>query len=139
MADHGSIATFKGMGRRALAVLHWSVEPVGAVVKGVVGEGRRVIPSWAQSPTRPTLIAIDVTGTFSGVVTEDGVPTPFTWVALYYRPTHVLLARTRTDANGAFSFQNLDKSDLEGYFAVAFDADGGVNFNAKILDKLSAV
>ena len=99
--------------------------------------GKRVA-EWATSPAAPLAVAIDTTGTLSGIVTEGGTEVPFCVVRLYYRPTGQLIAQTHSDADGLFTFTGLQVG-VANYYALALDPDGGTQYNAVIFDRLSPV
>lgn len=92
-------------------------------------------PYWMHYGPTFDLINVDVTGTLSGTVKEAGVLQANAIVSVYYRPNGKLIARVRTDASGAWSVPNLDKS-VADYYAVAQTES---NYNAIIYDKLTPV
>jgi hypothetical protein len=58
-------------------------------------------------------------------------------VALLYRtPVPTMVAWTKTDASGRYKFAGLDPLHKE-YLVVAFDPDGGVQYNAGRLDRMT--
>lgn len=75
----------------------------------------------------------------SGVVMDSGTAVPYAAVRLYYRPTGVLIARARTDASGYFIFRGLDQADTGNFQVVALDPEGGTQYNALVLDRLTPV
>lgn len=62
--------------------------------------------------------AVDRSGIISGVVLLDETPIPNTDVFLFYLPSMILIRTGKTDANGQYSFDGLDKSSNK-YVAVA--------------------
>ena len=92
-------------------------------------------PVWMNYGTTNELVNTDVTGALSGTVKEMGTLQPNAIVSVYYRPNGNLIARVRTDAIGAWSVPNLDKS-VADYYAVAQTES---NYNAIIYDKLTPV
>ena len=72
----------------------------------------------------------------SGTVLEGVAALGSVMVRLYHRKSGQLINGTRTAADGTFSFTGLVAASEE-YFVVAFDPDGGVNYNAVVLDKLT--
>jgi hypothetical protein len=97
----------------------------------------RILPTWGY--TSQQAIFVGVTGTLSGTVAENGVGVVGAMVCCYYRKTGYFIARTFTTAGGAFSFSGLDTSDAGAYYVVALDPDTGVQYNALIFDRLTAV
>ena len=100
----------------------------------------RAIATWAYS----TSYLVPVNGSITGEVKENGVALPYCTVCIYYRQNGFLIARTKTDANGEFTFYDLDPTPLADaddarYFIVALDPNGGVLYNAQIFDRLLAV
>lgn len=69
----------------------------------------------------PSLLSIDASGRISGVVRVSGVAQPGVSVGLFYRSSMRLIARATTAADGSYSFDGLNKSDLKAYFIVALD------------------
>lgn len=63
-------------------------------------------------------LAVDRKGVLAGKVTLDGTPMVGTLVYLFYLPSMLLIRTGRTDANGDFSFDGLDRS-TNRYVAVA--------------------
>lgn len=59
-------------------------------------------------------------------------------VLLYYEPTGQLIDKTRSDANGAFHFYDLNPNESANYFAVALH-DRDAPFNALIYRFLTPV
>lgn len=84
-------------------------------------------------------ISKSAAGRLSGHVYDGGVVVPYALVRAYYRPTGVLLGALRADAAGYFSFAGLDPSDAEKFYVVAFDPEGGTQYNALVLDRLTPV
>ena len=72
----------------------------------------------------------------SGTVLEGVTALDSVMVRLYHRKSGQLINGTRTAADGTFIFTGLVAASEE-YFVVAFDPDGGVNYNAVVLDKLT--
>lgn len=96
---------------------------------------------------RPTLnpssgvvsLSTPTAGKIAGVVKEGAAPIPAAQVALYYRPNKRLVASQRANQWGVFLFQDLDQTEIDNYFVVAFDPDGGTQYNALVYDRLTAV
>jgi hypothetical protein len=82
--------------------------------------------------TAPTLW----TGRVSGTVMENSVAVGGAIVRLYRRETGTLIDAVRTDTDGHFTFYLLDPS-ISNYYVVALDPDSGVQYNAKIFDRLT--
>ena len=76
-----------------------------------------------------------MSGTLSGIVEENGILQANALVSVYYRRNGNLVARVRTDINGAWSVANLDAS-VADYYAVAQTEN---SYNAIIYDKLTPV
>lgn len=95
----------------------------------------RNYPFWRNNYNAAELDSIDTTGTLSGTVKEMGVLKTSAIVSLYYRLNGNLVARVKTDLNGAWSIPNLDKS-VADYYAVAQTEN---SYNAIIYDKLTPV
>jgi hypothetical protein len=77
-------------------------------------------------------------GVLSGTVTESTVPVPNARVLLLWRPLGLLIGSKRTDSNGQFSFNRLDKASAQ-YAVMALDPDGGILYNAIVFDRLTPV
>ena len=78
-------------------------------------------------------------GKIAGVVLEGATPVPSCTVRLYDRPTGALLSSEVTGVHGNFLFSGLDETLTTNYFVVAFDPDGGTQYNAIVFDRLSPV
>lgn len=78
-------------------------------------------------------------GKIAGVVLEGITPQVGSTVRLYDRATGALLNSQTTNQWGAFLFDTLDETLSVGYFVVAFDPDGGTQYNALVYDRLTAV
>lgn len=63
-------------------------------------------------------LAVDRKGVLTGKVTLDETPVVGTLVYLFYLPSMLLIRTGRTDANGDFSFDGLDRT-ANKYVAVA--------------------
>lgn len=138
MADLGTIScqfspTFK---RCDLPLSSAQAGAVTAVFKVNTEPFYQYVPFWT-SPA-PSL-SVNTQGVISGVVNENATPVSRCAVRLYYRSTGAFIRSTFTDASGAFSFSGLDPSDIQAYTCVAFDPEGGVQYNAVIFDRLTAV
>lgn len=95
----------------------------------------RDIATWAYSNN----YFIPTDSTITGTVRENITPIPYCDVYIYFKENGFLIANTKTDINGNFSFNALDSTNISGsdnerYFIVA-QPDG---YNAKISDKLYA-
>jgi hypothetical protein len=107
---------------------------VSLVISAPSRKGRD-IATWAYSSS----YLVPTNGTISGTVSEVGTPIPNCVVCIYYRPNGLLIARTKADAAGNFTFTGLDPTLVAGqYFVVALDPDGGVLYNALIFDRILA-
>lgn len=99
---------------------------------------RRRVFFWRQ----PSQWTNSVAGIIDGVVYEGPAPSTLVVqgceVRLMHRQSNFYLASTQTDRAGYFRFIELDPTDLEGYYAAAFDPDSGVRYNAVIFDRLTA-
>jgi hypothetical protein len=94
---------------------------------------KRKLPQYLEAGPNP--VSVTLTGDFSGVVSEEGVPVEGRYVYLYYRKTGILVDFKITDSNGAFAFSDLYDDGL--FYAVALDdLNSSPNFNAQILDQL---
>lgn len=78
-------------------------------------------------------------GSIAGVVLEGNTPVSAGTVRLYERSTGTLLLSQTTNQWGQFRFNGLDETQANNYFVVAFDPDGGVQYNAQVFDRLTAV
>lgn len=137
MADLGTV------GIRAPLALTRSDLPLSSAASGAITARKEPIkfyalwmPFWV---TTPPLINGTGDATIGGAVTDAGSPVSHCMVRLYYRPTGTLIRSVFTDTSGLFSFTGLNAADTQNYFAVAFDPEGGVQYNAIIFDRLSAV
>lgn len=79
-------------------------------------------------------LAVDRKGVLTGKVTLDETPVVGTLVYLFYLPSMLLIRTGRTDANGDFSFDGLDRT-ANKYVAVARIPP----HNAMIFDTLTPV
>lgn len=79
-------------------------------------------------------LAVDRKGVLTGKVTLDETPVAGTLVYLFYLPSMLLIRTGRTDANGDFSFDGLDRT-ANKYVAVARIPP----HNAMIFDTLTPV
>lgn len=94
---------------------------------------------WWRGDVSPTLngvqfLALNRAGVISGKVTLDETPVVGTLVYLFYLPSMLLIRTGRTDANGDFSFDGLDRT-ANKYVAVARIPP----HNAMIFDTLTPV
>lgn len=80
----------------------------------------------------PEFLGINRAGIISGRVFLDETPVPDTLVFLFYLPTMLLIRTGRTDENGDYSFDGLDKTSNR-YVAVTRVPP----HNAMILDTLT--
>ena len=78
-------------------------------------------------------------GSISGTVTENSVPVPRCIVKLYFRSTGDYIEQQITSAAGTFTFTGISTAETNGFFVVALDPDGGVQYNAIIFDRLTPV
>lgn len=77
----------------------------------------------------------NVLGQVSGTILEAASPVVRT-VRLYHRQTGAFLKETQSNASGVFSF---DVGSSGPFYVVALDDDAGVNYNAKIFDKVQYI
>lgn len=80
----------------------------------------------------PEFLGINRAGIVSGTVFLDEIPVPDALVFLFYLPTMLLIRTGRTDENGAYLFDGLDKTSNR-YVAVTRVPP----HNAMILDTLT--
>lgn len=80
----------------------------------------------------------DTSGHYAAVVKQNNVVLANCRVAIYWRDTMQLIAKAVTNANGEFRFDGLIP-DINRYFAIALDPDGGVLQNALIYDRLTPI
>lgn len=91
-----------------------------------------VIPLWATSTPVDRLLAIPV------VVTDaEENPIQGACVRLHHRLSGYVVAQLLTDVNGAATFTEIP-AELNSYYAIAFDPEGGVVYNAVIFDRVAA-
>ena len=79
-------------------------------------------------------LAADTLGVIEGNVTKEGSIMPYAAVHLYYRPNGMLLAKTFSDSNGHYRFNNLQRGTSD-YFAVAYLTP----YNAMVFDRLTPI
>lgn len=95
----------------------------------------RVLPVWTYYYDEFSLINTDVSGTLSGIYEIGGTLIADAYVSVFYRPTRKLVARAKTDVNGAWSVGSLEKG-VASYFAIA---ETDTARNMLIFDKLVPV
>ena len=134
MADLGTIGTYTGLGTRTVG----TTPPASTTIVSSQLNYVRAIQSYRSSLAMSEWGSIDASGTLTGYVTENGDPVPYCVVNCYWRDTGVLVARTYADADGMFQFLLLDPN-VNKYFVVALDPDGGTQYNAQIYDRLAPV
>lgn len=102
---------------------------------GLAGSKRMLVPFWVGG-TLLDLTKIDMTGTLTGTVSiAGGAPVlAGIQVVIMDRKTKKVVAATRPDSNGAFSFSGLDKTNPNRYFVVC---EGPTNYNSIIYDKMN--
>jgi hypothetical protein len=76
----------------------------------------------------PKLVEIDVGGVISGTVLVSGIPRAGVSVGLFYRPSMRLIERAITASDGTYSFNGLDRSDLESFTVLAQDPNDAAPF-----------
>lgn len=86
--------------------------------------------------TRLGKAGINVDGTISGVVKENGLPVSGKHVALYYRISLQLISTTESGIGGVYSFAGLETGSSE-YFIVSLN-DKPLQFDAVIHDTIMA-
>jgi hypothetical protein len=129
VADAGSIGTYQTLSY-GTAGSTWSGAAVP--VYRTLSYGRP-LPVWAYVQGQTELLTTPVTGTISGTVKVNGTPVPLYWVRVYYRPNGLPARSGKTDANGNFSFTDLDPGAQ--YFVIAFDdLNQSPDYNAQIFD-----
>lgn len=79
----------------------------------------------------------DLSGKYSWIVTQNGVPVSGHLVGIFYRPNMRLVATALSDGDGYFEFTNLIPDDPV-YFICALDKAGGPFQNAIIYDYIQA-
>jgi hypothetical protein len=110
---YGAIASVGDPGRGATAVnAQWTL-PLGYI---------------CPYPIKPL-------GTLSGQVTQSGTPLPYCTVRCYFRNSGQLYRATKTDVNGNFVFIELNAADVQNYYLIAIDYNGGYNLVG--LDRLT--
>lgn len=103
-----------------------------------------IVPDLKTIPVQQTGFG-PTNGTMSGTVTDISVPVANVVVRCYYRPTGQLIQTAGTNASGVFTFTNLDPTDTQNYFVVAFEPNSrdagwsGNQYNAVIFDLLTPV
>jgi len=112
MAYAGSIGTFGlntiGTNRESqtwITVTSQKVEIIDSVGK---------LPSYAVSPVDAVLILIPRTGSISGQVQVNGIPSPYAIVYLYWKLSGELIEKQRCTVTGNFSFTELN-STVDNY------------------------
>ena len=104
---------------------------------GAIGRMHRQVFARKQLADVSAGALVPNSGIIGGTVQDNAVPVPGALVRLYWRRTGALIDSMYCDAAGMFKFANLNPRELEGYFAVAFDPVGGINYNALISDRLT--
>lgn len=90
----------------------------------------RYVPSWQSDPLNR-----DVLGTIAGKVMEGLTPIPNSPVYLIWRNPFQVIAVTRTNAQGEYSFTGLDRNASD-YLAIATREE---QFNAIVWDRLTPI
>ncbi|MGL6290144.1 MAG: hypothetical protein ACRC2H_05615 [Silanimonas sp.] len=75
------------------------------------------------------------TGTIGAFVRDAGQPVPGAYVRLHSRISGIVVGGGLTNGSGFVSFNGLNP-DINDYYAVAFDPDGGEVYNALIFDRI---
>ena len=98
-------------------------------------------PMRVQVPDRTTPIypspPPDLSGKYSWIVTQNGVPVSGHQVGIFYRPNMRLVEMAISDSSGFFQFENLIPDDPV-YFICALDKAGAPFQNAIIYDYIQA-
>lgn len=76
-------------------------------------------------------LALSRDGSIRGTVKVGTAVSAYAQVFLYYRPTGLLLAKTRCNSSGFFRFDGLDRNSND-YFAVSLVSP----YNAQVFDKI---
>lgn len=79
---------------------------------------------------------ININGTISGVVQENGLPVSGKRIALYYRISLTLISTTESGIGGVYSFSGLETGSSE-YFIISLN-DKPLQFDAVIHDTITA-
>ena len=69
----------------------------------------------------PSELTVDVNGSISGTVLNNGVPVEGITCALYFRENRLLIAETKTNSLGRYIFRFLDRNNLKNYYVVCID------------------
>ncbi len=93
--------------------------------------------TWAYS-SQYNLLTTDLSGHFSGVVTQEGTPVAGHRVVLFWREPLKVVKQVLSAADGSFSFTELIPG-IDNYFIVVLDKAGGPLQNSLIFDKLVPV
>lgn len=75
---------------------------------------------------------LEADGAFGGTVTESGTPVHNAEVWVIWRPTMRPIARTFTDADGAWYLTGFDPALTDKYSVVVKDPPGGTAYNDAI-------
>lgn len=92
---------------------------------------------YAVSPEFP-LGTTDTTGHYAAVVKQNNVPLANCRIGLYWRDNMQLIAKAVSNENGEFRFEGLIPN-INRYFAIALDPDGGVFQNALVYDRIMPI
>lgn len=131
MADLGSIGVHFNTARRTIV----GAVQVPLLAKKVPLVNRSYVVYWDgfQKVSTPT------NGALTGYVLDGGSPVSRCMVRVYHRASGALIRSVLTANDGSFSVPGLDPTPSKEYFAVAFDPEGGTQYNAMIFDRLTAV
>lgn len=98
------------------------LRPPPSIISKKINANMEKIPWWRNDTSvaynGATFLAVDRKGVLAGRVTLDETPVVGTLVYLFYLPFMLLIRTGRTDANGDFSFDGLDRT-ANKYVAVA--------------------
>lgn len=102
----------------------------------------RVLPTWAFDVrnyfpnTLTPSIGVNVSGSITGTVKENGNPVAGKLVGLYYRPSMQLIMSLRSGVAGAYSFTGLEPGSTD-YFIIAIN-NKPLQFDAVVHDTITA-
>lgn len=80
-------------------------------------------------PSLAVAVTENITGTLSGVVSINTVAQAGVSVGLLHRTSMLLIARAITDGSGAYSFTQLDPTDLANYLILVLDPNADPAYN----------
>jgi len=107
----------------------------GVFKNGLLGSTKMHVPFWVGGSLLE-LTKVDMTGTLSGTVSISGGAEVLAGIQIVVvdRVTKKVVAATRPNASGMFSFSGLDKTNPNRYFVVC---EAPTNYNSIIYDKMN--